>query len=104
MGQMGYMRIGQGCTGGPGTYTQLKDIVTSSIPGPDSEPALTDAMPGTVAFDHFVDDDIGAADTFDDLLIFLHLQYFPCGHLSSNRPAFCYHRHTMSKRLHNSLY
>ena len=26
MGQMCYLRVGQGYTGGPGTYTQLKDI------------------------------------------------------------------------------
>lgn len=77
MGQMCYLRMGQGCTGGPGTYTQLKDIVTSSIPGPDSEPALSDAMPQAVAFDHFVDDDIGGADSFSNLVTFLHEHYFP---------------------------
>ena len=77
MGQMCYLRMGQGCTGGPGTYTQLKDIVTSSIPQPNPEPALTDAMPETVAFDHFVDDDIGGANSYDDLISFLHVHYFP---------------------------
>lgn len=77
MGQMCYLRMGQGCTGGPGTYTQLKDIVTSAIPSPDHEPALTDAMPERIVFDHFVDDDIGGADSFDHLVEFLHEHYFP---------------------------
>ena len=35
MGQICYLRMGQGCTGGPGTYTQLKDIITSAIPAPN---------------------------------------------------------------------
>ena len=64
LGQLCYLRMGQGCTGGPGTYTQLKDIVTSSIPSPDPEPALTDAMHGEAVYEHFVDDDIGGAETF----------------------------------------
>ena len=69
--------MGQGCTGGLGTYTQLKDIVTSSISSPDAEPALFDKMLGHVAFDHFVDDDIGEADSFESLVEFLHTHYFP---------------------------
>ena len=55
MGQMCYLRMGQGCTGGPGTYTQLKDIVTSDIPAPDAEPVLGATNPGHVVFDHFVE-------------------------------------------------
>ena len=74
---MCYLRMGQGFTGGPGTYTQLKDIVTSSIPSPDAEPALSDMMPGHVAFDHFMYDDIGGADSFESLIEFLHTYYFP---------------------------
>ena len=30
-----------------------------------------------VVFDHFVDDDIGGAKSFDSLLQFLHFRYFP---------------------------
>ena len=44
--------MGLGCTGGPGTYTHLEDIVTSGIPEPDAEPPLSDAMTGSVVFDH----------------------------------------------------
>ena len=75
-GQMCYLRMGQGCTGGPATYSRLKDIVTGSIPGPDPEPALSEAMQGNVCFNHFVDNDIGGGDTFENLIEFLHLHYF----------------------------
>ncbi|RDI83557.1 hypothetical protein Vi05172_g6513 [Venturia inaequalis] len=77
MGQWAYWRMGQGLTGACGTYAQLKDIVTGSIPTPDPEPALNMAMPGRAVFDHFVDDDIGGADGFDSLYEFLHEHYFP---------------------------
>ena len=30
-----------------------------------------------VVFDHFVDDDIGGADSFNHLVEFLHMHYFP---------------------------
>ena len=73
---MCYLRMGQGYTRGLGTYTQLKDIVTSSIPALDLGPALADAMRNGVAFDHFVDDDIGA-NSFDNMVEFLHVHYFP---------------------------
>lgn len=61
MKQLYYLRMGQGCTGWSGSRTKLEDTVTSSIPGPDSEPAVTHAMPGTITFDEYADDDIGDA-------------------------------------------
>ena len=76
-GQFCYLRMGQGCTGGPGTYTQLKDITTGYIPSPNEEPPLAEVMKGRATFDHFVDDDIGGAATFDDMIEFLHNHYFP---------------------------
>lgn len=77
LGQWAYWRMGQGLTGACGTYAQLKDIVTGSIPGPSPEPALNMAMPGRAVFDHFVDDDIGGADSFESLYDFLNDHYFP---------------------------
>ena len=75
-GQMCYLRMGQGLTGSPGTYARLKDIATGDIPEPNPEPALSDVSSNTT-FNHFVDDDIGGADTFEELVEFLHNHYFP---------------------------
>ena len=75
-GQMCYLRMGQGCTGGPATYSRLKDIVTGPIPEPHPEPSLSQAMKH-VCFNHFVDDDCGGAETFSSLVEFLHNHYFP---------------------------
>ena len=47
-GQYCYLRMGQGLTGGPATYSRLKDLVTGRIPGPDPEPALSDTSSDTV--------------------------------------------------------
>ena len=52
-------------------------MVTYSIPSPDAEPALSDTMSGLVAFDYFVDDDIGGEYSFEILVEFLHTHYFP---------------------------
>lgn len=76
-GQYCYGRMGQGLTGGPATYTRLKNIVTGDIPPPFPEPSLSDVSPGKVEFDNFVDDDSGGADTFESLFNFLHSHYFP---------------------------
>lgn len=76
MGQYCYLRMGQGLTGSPGTYTHMKDIATGPIPEPDPEPALPRASPGVV-FEHFVDDDLGGGKTFQDLFNFMHHHYFP---------------------------
>lgn len=77
LGQFCYLVMGQGCTGGPATYSRLKDIMTNSVPSPDEEPALNEAMPGKAIFEHFVDDDFGGAETVEDLITFLHQHYFP---------------------------
>ena len=76
LGQFCYLRMGQGLTGACGTYARLKDIVTGPIPKPNPEPDLNRASE-RVAFSHFVDDDAGGADTFEELLEFLHKHYFP---------------------------
>lgn len=65
--------MGQGLTGAPGTYTRLMDIVMGPIPNPDEEPALGE---GPVAFEYFMDDDQGGAETFEELVQFLHERYF----------------------------
>ena len=62
-GQMCYLRVGQGYTCGPVTYSQLKDIITGPIPEPRPEPSLRDAMREHVCFNHFVDDDCRGADS-----------------------------------------
>ncbi|RDW59800.1 hypothetical protein BP6252_12887 [Coleophoma cylindrospora] len=77
LGQFCYTVMGQGLTGACGTYARLKDTVTGPIPEPQSEEALQDCNPGHTCFSHFVDDDYGAADTFENLLDFLHDHYFP---------------------------
>ena len=75
-GQYCYLRMGQGLTGRPATYSRLKDIVTGRIPGPSPEPALTDVSSDTI-FGHFMDDDFGGGKGFDVVERFLHHHYFP---------------------------
>ncbi|KAJ5578711.1 uncharacterized protein N7459_007675 [Penicillium hispanicum] len=60
LGQFCYLRMGQGLTGAPGTYTRLKDITMGPIPPPHAEPALSE---GSIDYEYFVDDDAGAAET-----------------------------------------
>ncbi|OAF60732.1 hypothetical protein VC83_03480 [Pseudogymnoascus destructans] len=38
IGQMAYLRMGQGLTGAPSTYSKAKDIITGPIPEPFPEP------------------------------------------------------------------
>ncbi|KAL3247644.1 hypothetical protein ABHI18_012339, partial [Aspergillus niger] len=75
-GQYCYLRMGQGLTGAPATYTRLKDIAMGAIPEPCSELPVSESDP-KVEFDHFMDDDTGGAASVEDLLDFLHSQYFP---------------------------
>jgi hypothetical protein len=75
-GSLCYLRMGQGLTGGPGTYTRLKDIVTGPIPKLHAEPALNWVSSNT-AFDFFVENDIGGAVSIRSLINFLHNHYFP---------------------------
>ncbi|KAJ5559676.1 hypothetical protein N7513_002075 [Penicillium frequentans] len=75
LGQYCYLRMGQGLTGAPGTYTRLKDLATGPIPSPHAEPALTDGV--ETGFGFFMDDDFGMATSSEELLKFLHERYFP---------------------------
>ncbi|KAF2231172.1 hypothetical protein EV356DRAFT_519032 [Viridothelium virens] len=54
----------------------LKIVLEEAIPEPHPEPALPDAMP-QAAFACYMDDDVGGAESFDDLFDFLHNHYFP---------------------------
>lgn len=69
--------MGQGLTGGPSTYSRLKDIVTGPIPQPHTEPALANVDPKRIVSRHFVDDNVGGYTNFDTLYEFLHTHYFP---------------------------
>lgn len=75
-GQFMYLRMGQGLSGGPGTYTRLKDIATGRIPAPLAEDPL-DSVMKDVWFGFFMDDDTGGGRDFDSLFCFLHEHYFP---------------------------
>lgn len=75
MGQFHYLRMGQGLSGAPQTYTRLKDFFRGPIPSPNPEPSLDAATDG--AFECFVDDDFGAHDSFRSQFNFLHRWYFP---------------------------
>ena len=77
-GQYHYLRMGQGLSGAPQTYTRLKDVLAGPIPEPNKEPALDqfDLQGGT--FQYFMDDDFGTRRTYDDQWRFLHFAYFPC--------------------------
>jgi len=56
LGQFAYLRMGQGLSGAPHTYAQLKDLAMGHIPEPHPEDSLTgDRKDG--AFHTFFDDD-----------------------------------------------
>ena len=76
-GQYHYLRMGQGLSGAPQTYTRLKDTMAGPIPAPHSEPALETLAGDEESFQYFMDDDFGAFKTFYDQWRFLHLAYFP---------------------------
>ncbi|KAJ8175493.1 hypothetical protein LV161_008779 [Aspergillus fumigatus] len=75
LGQFCYLRMGQGLTGAPGTYSKLKDLAMGAIPEPSSEAALT-SLPG-VGFEYFMDDDAAATENMNNMVSFLHQHYFP---------------------------
>jgi hypothetical protein len=78
LGQFAYKRMGQGLTGAPMTYSRLKDLMAGPIPEPNAEPAISGiTVDGSAAFEYFVDDDMGAAVSFEDQFRFLHDSYFP---------------------------
>ena len=66
----------QGLTGGPATYSRLKDIVTGRISSPFPESALANVSNDTI-FGHFMDDDFGGGETSDIVDWYLHHHYFP---------------------------
>ena len=76
MGQACYLRMAQGLTGAPITYSRMKDVFAGPIPPPQPEPMLDEAVKYAV-FGHFVDDDFGGAADFDNLFEFLWQHYFP---------------------------
>lgn len=76
-GQLCYLRMGQGLTTAPRTYSKLKDTVFGVIPAANGEePALADVHPNVVC-QYFMDDNLGGATTVDELIWFLHEHYFP---------------------------
>ena len=79
LGQFAYLRMGQGLTGVPHTYAQLKDLVMGPIPEPRGERPLAGETK-EFAFITFFDDDMGATTSFEAQLNFLHDQYFPRMH------------------------
>jgi len=79
LGQFAYLRMGQGLTGAPHTYAQLKDLVKGPIPEPRGECPLA-GKTKEFAFMIFFDDDMGATTSFETQLNFLHDQYFPRMH------------------------
>ena len=56
-------------------YARLKNIATEDISELNPEPALSDVSSNTT-FNHFIDDDIEGADTFEELIKFLYNHYF----------------------------
>ena len=79
LGQFAYLRMGQGLTGAPHMYAQLKDLVMGLIPEPRGERPLA-GKTEEFAFMTFFDDDMGATTSFETQLNFLHEQYFPRMH------------------------
>lgn len=57
------------------TYTRMKNIATKSISSSCLKFALSKTSKNIV-FNHFMNDDIKDADSFKDLLNFLHHYYF----------------------------
>jgi hypothetical protein len=76
LGQFAYLRMGQGLTGAPHTYAQLKDIMSGPIPAPHAEEPISGDS-GDAAFMSFFDDDMGAGVSFEAQWDFLHHKYFP---------------------------
>ena len=76
-GQYHYLRMGQGLSGAPQTYTRLKDILAGPVPEPNAEPALENFAIEDGSFQCFMDDDFGAHRDFFSQWRFLHYGYFP---------------------------
>ena len=76
-GQYYYLRMGQGLSGAPQTYTRLKDYLAGPIPKPNAEPALENFAIEDGSFQFFMDDDFGAHRDLFSQWRFLHDGYFP---------------------------
>ncbi|KAJ5471873.1 hypothetical protein N7539_008816 [Penicillium diatomitis] len=61
--------MSQGLTGAPETYARMKDLAMGKIPEPYGEQRLSD---GDAGFEYYMDDDMGAAMTVMELLVFLY--------------------------------
>jgi len=57
MGQMTYLRMGQGLLGGPLTYSKLKDIVIGLILRPHLELVLCNINCIKIVSQHFINND-----------------------------------------------
>ena len=78
LGQFASLLMGQGLTGAPHNYAQLKDVVMGPIPEPLGEQPLSGETED-FTFMTF-DNNMGAMASFDAQLDFLHDQYFPRMH------------------------
>ena len=76
IGQLYYLRIGQGLTGALGTFLKLKDIIIGPVPPPFAETMLLE-VELDIVFVYFLADDFRGAANFNNLLYFLHNHYFP---------------------------
>lgn len=78
-GQWIYLRMGQGLTGFASTYSRFSDIVFGPLP-PTNEVLRMPTIIGTgknSSFGLYMDDHLGSAKTFEDMIQFLHETYFP---------------------------
>jgi len=90
-----YTVMGQGLTGGTHTYSRFRDLIFGAIPEGLEDSAVSDngstasarwvlvgfssliGDSGKGAFDSMIDDIYGRAETFKDMIDFLHTQFFP---------------------------
>jgi len=77
--QFAYLQMGQGLTGAPHTYAQLKDLVMGPIPELRRERPLAGETK-VFAFMTIYDNDMGATSSFQRQMNFLHDHYFPRMH------------------------
>ena len=76
-GQYHDLRMGQGLSGAPQTYTRLKDILAGPIQAPNPEPALENLFAEDGNLQYFMDEDFGAHRDYFSLWRFLHHGNFP---------------------------
>lgn len=78
-GQYIYLRMGQGLKGACATYSQFGDLTFGPLPKTEDAEAMPSIIgdQGKAAFCLFMDDHMGATETFEDMFRFLNTQYFP---------------------------